>query len=277
MAFTTLKKLSVQAQSANSGIWGAGGSVGVDLNTGCFGPLDTILAGLTTFSVSGAAIALDFIAGGGGATQNACWRFTGALLQNAVATPNAGDATTYLNGFYYFENVTTGNFSITVTTGAGSAVLPQGRRGVLFIDGTNGPRIMALVGSASADPIPAGTVMLFYQNAAPSGWTISSSLNDYALKLVSSAGGVTSGSVAYSTLFGRTVTDSYALLLADIPSHAHDYQHHNTTGTGGPASGSSGLDSLGTFTTTAAGGGGGHTHGIDMRVQTASVILCSRN
>lgn len=277
MAYTTFKRFSVQAAGSNSGTWGAGGTTGDDVNTGLAGPLDYMLAGISTFSVSGATIALDFVLGGGGAVQNACWRFTGALLQNAVATPNAGNATTFLTGFYYWENVTTGNFSITVTTGSGSVVLPQGRRGVLFIDGTNGPRIMALVGSASADPIPTGTVMLFYQNAAPSGWTISSSLNDYALKIVSSAGGVTSGSVAYSTLFGRTATDSYTLLLADIPSHTHDYQHHNTTGTGGPASGSSGLDSLGTFTTTAAGGGGGHTHGIDMRVQTASVILCSRN
>jgi branched-subunit amino acid ABC-type transport system permease component len=38
--------------------------------------------------------------------------------------------------------------------------------------GTNAPRIVAIAGSSTADPIPTGTVMPFYQNAAPAGWTI---------------------------------------------------------------------------------------------------------
>lgn len=282
MAYTTYRRFSVQAAASNSGTWGAGGVTGDDLNTGCFGPLDYMLGGVSTFSVSSSNVSLSFTAGGGGDVQNALWRFTGTLLANIVVSPTAGNATTYLTGAYYFENVTSGSFSITVTTATGSVVLPQGRRGVLFFDATNAPRIIAIAGSGTGDPIPAGTVMVFYQNAAPSGWTISSALNDYALKIVSSAGGVTSGSVAYSTLFGRQATDSYTLLTADIPSHTHDVKYTLTAayGSGGQnavSSITSGGSATGAAAATATGGGGGHTHALDMRVQTASVILATRD
>lgn len=295
MPFTQYKKLSVQAAASNSGTWGAGGATGDDLNTGVMGPLDYILAGIASFSLSSSNVSLSFTAGGTGDVSQCMFRFTGTLLANIVVSPAVGDATTYFKGFYLFENLTSGSFSVTVTTAAGSVALPQGRRGVMYVDGTNGPRIVSLVGSGSADPIPAGTVMLFYQNAAPSGWTISAALNDYALKIVSSAGGVTSGSVAYSTLFGRTATDGYTLLEADIPSHRHFGWTNNvaaaasaiTASTQAARSLADGTDNRYVMTTDATeatvgrtsptGGGGSHTHAIDMRVQTASVILATRN
>ena len=240
------------------------------------------------FSVSNSDISLSY-----SNIQNCAFRFTSVLTGNIVVSPAGGDATTYFNGFYYFENLTTGNFSITVTTGAGSVVLPQSRRGIMFVDGTNGPRIFSIVDSSGTQPIPSGTVMLFYQNAAPTGWTISSSLDDYALKIVSSAGGVTSGSVNYSTLFARTATDSYTLQIADIPAHTHTttQQMANTlvnTGSGGSLGSlwdtSSGLEGAGRLlnqanppTSSSTGGGGSHSHGLDMRVKTASFIMASKN
>src|ERR1700680_5217513 len=105
MAFTTLKKLSAQAGGANSGVWGAGGTVGVDVNTGVIQPLDTIVAGISTFSVSSTNVTLVFTAGGGADVSNCCWRFTGTLTANITVSPAAGDATTYLNGFYFLENL----------------------------------------------------------------------------------------------------------------------------------------------------------------------------
>lgn len=281
MSFTTNKKLSAQAAASASGIWGAGGTTGVDLNTGVIGPIDTILAGVSTFSVTGATIALDFVDGGGGAVSNAMWRFTGAMLQNAVASPNVGDATTYLNGFYYFANLTSGSFTVTVTTAAGSVVLPQGRRGTLFIDSVNGPSIVALVGSSTADPVPAGSSTLWYNTAAPSGWT-AVALNDYGVKIVTNgSGGVLSGSVAYSTLFTRTATDGHALTTAELATHTHPATYNSVAITvTGPTNVVQNVQASGgtsSWATNSTGSGTAHSHDLDMRVLTAAFTVATRN
>lgn len=277
-AYTQFKKLAVQAAASDSGVWGAGGVAGDDLNTGVMGPIDYMLAGISTFSVSSSNVSLTFTAGGGGDVTNCMFRFTGTLLANITVSPAVGDATTYFKGFYYWENITSGAFTITVTTAAGSAALPQGRRGVLFVDGTNGPRIVSICGSATADPVPAASSTIWYNTAAPAGWT-AVALNDYSIKLVSTGnGGVTSGSIAYSTLFGRTATDNYTLQIADIPSHTHGYVRITNTLT--PSGGTSGGNLCGltsSTTTDATGGGGAHSHAIDMRVQTAAFTLATRN
>lgn len=46
--------------------------------------------------------------------------------------------------------------------------------------------------------IPAGTVMVFYQAAAPTGWTKVVTQDDKALRVVSGSGGVAGGTVAFS-------------------------------------------------------------------------------
>lgn len=264
MALSTNKGYSVQAAGANAGTWGSGASTA--LNEGVIQVIDLNMAGLLTNSLTSTNVTLS-----SSDTQNCMLRFTGTLLANIVVSPDTG---VLMSGFYCWENLTSGSFTLTLTTGTGSLVLPQSRRGILFIDTTNAPRMVAIVGSTDADPIPVGTVMVFYQNAAPTGWTIVSSLNDYALKIVSSAGGVTSGSVNYSTLFARTATDSHTLTTAEIPSHSHTLGF--SQGTQGASGGANGF--VGSYGTTAStGGGGGHTHDIDMRVKTASVILASRN
>ncbi len=269
MPATSLKGYSVQTQGSNSGTWGVGASTA--LNEGCFNVMDVNLAGVLTNSLSSSNITLSTAN-----TQNCMLRFTGTLTGNIVVSPDVG---VLFNGFYYWENLTTGSFSVTVTTGAGSLVLPQSRRGVLFVDSTNGPRLVAVVGSSNAQVFPAGTVSSFYQNAAPTGWTIVSSLNDYGLRIVSSAGGVTSGSVAYSTLFGRTATDGYTLLVADVPPLTYNTAVY--PGNNGAAGTDNGVRPQvwwgGTTPAQTNGGGGSHVHGIDMRVKTADLILATFN
>lgn len=270
MPSTANKGFSVQSAGSNSGVWGAGAATA--LNEGVIEILDVNLGGITSLSLSSSNVALSTAQ-----AQNAMIRMAGTLTANVAVSPDAG---VLMAGFYYWENLTTGAFTVTLSNSAGSVTLPRLRRGVAWIDTTNGPRIVSIVGSGSADPIPTGTVMLFYQNAAPTGWTISSALNDYALKIVSSAGGVASGTVAYSTLFARTATDAHTLTLSQIPSHQHIYGPHpirnNLSGSG---SGAQAFENSGTADalTEAAGGGGSHTHDIDMRVQTASIILCTKD
>jgi hypothetical protein len=280
MPYTTLRKLSIQAATTNPGTWGTGGTTGDDLNTGCFGPIDSALAGLSTFSVSSSNVSLTFTAGGGGDVQNAMWRFTGTLLANITVSPTAGDATTYFNGFYLIQNATTGSFTITLQNASGSVVLPQGRSCLVYVNTTNSiaPRIIA----GGDGDVPSGSKTLWYNTAAPTGWT-AVALNDYAIKIVTAGlGGVTSGSVAYSTLFARTATDSHTLTTSQIPLHTHDVKYTlTTTGTGSGIERVSSVNSSGTSTGTAGasgtGGGDGHTHNIDMRVLTAAFTLATRD
>lgn len=61
--------------------------------------------------------------------------------------------------------------------------------------------------------IPAGTVMVFYQETAPTGWTKVATVNDKALRVVSgSTGGTTGGTVALSAGLAHTHT---------VASHVH--------------------------------------------------------
>jgi hypothetical protein len=69
-----------------------------------------------------------------------------------------------------------------------------------------------------ATPIPAGTVMVFYQSAAPLGWTQVTTQNDKALRVVSGSGGVAGGTNPFSTVMAQTVTGSHTLSLAEAPA-----------------------------------------------------------
>ena len=116
--------------------------------------------------------------------------------------------------------------------------------------------------------LPAGTAMVFYQAAAPTGWTGSDALSDHAIRIVtttSAAAGAASGTVDFTTVFGRTATDSHVLLEAEIPAHTHIGGTTQKTG----AHGASYYVGDGTATTPtgSTGGDGGHTHNIDLQVK----------
>lgn len=202
-------------------------------------------------------------------------RITGTLLASVVVT----GAAVLWNGLRSFQNLTSGNFTVSFTNAGGTVVIPQGRNGLVYMDPVNGPRIVSLVGSSTADPVPVGTKWAFYQAAAPSGYTQDTSLNDYALRIVSGAGAGTGGSVNFSTLFARTATDGYTLLIADIPSHSHT-ERVGSAGSGGNlavAATTSIVANTNTVNTTdVAGGGGSHAHDIDMRVKYADFIIAAR-
>lgn len=254
----------VQTTGTNSGTWGS------VLNDNMISYVDQNFAGLNSFSLSSSNVTLS-------ATQarNQMTRCSGVLLSSITIAQDVG---VLWNGIRCFENLTTGNFTITLNNGAGTVVIPQGRRALVFLDTTNGPRIIGIAGvSGGADPIPINSKTLFYNSAAPTGWS-AVALNDYGVKIVSSGGGATSGSVAYSTFFGRTATDGYTLLLADIPSHAHPA---GTSGsfsyTAGPNSISYRVPDASGPNTGSVGGGGSHAHDIDCRVQTAAFTLCNKD
>jgi len=261
---TPLMGYYAPADGADAGTWGS------SWNSQGSTYLDNNFAGLTTKSLSSSNVTLT-----AAEARNQMLRLTGALL--ADITIDAG--VNLWNGIRCVENLTSGSFSVTLSYN-GTCVIPQGRRCLVFLDSSNGPRIVAIAGSSTADPIPSGSTTLWYQATAPAGWT-AVALNDYAIKIVTNgSGGVTSGSVAYSTLFARTATDGYTLLVADIPSHTHSGSIPGGTNSGQNAANYSGSTIHSTdlsYVTNATGGGGPHSHGLDMRVQTAAFVLASRN
>ena len=150
----------------------------------------------------------------------------------------------------------------------------------------------------TTNPIPSGTVTNFYQASAPTGWTQVTTMNDYAMRIVSGSGGTTGGTTAFSTVFSnQTPTISVnvsglsagatTLSTAQMPSHTHTL---NLFGNSCPPSGaylaSGGVS--GSTTTNAQGGGGSHNHSISgsasgsssaitLNVLYQNHILCSKN
>jgi hypothetical protein len=136
----------------------------------------------------------------------------------------------------------------------------------------------------------AGTLMLFQQTAAPTGWTKQTTHNDKALRVVSgtaSSGGTTAMSTAFGTpsvtgtvgisgdpavgnlavsVSGNISVGSTTLTTNQIPSHAHTFSHQASGGNAGVRmqgavfydNGSRGENTGGA--SKYAGGGGSHNH-----------------
>ena len=147
-----------------------------------------------------------------------------------------------------------------------------------------------------------GTVMLFRQNTAPTGWTKSSSFDNAALRVVSGTVNATqSGVVPFTGAFANTTPSitvdasglsagATTLTTATIPSHSHNMQWHN--GYGGPGV------SIHQFTftnggindksTQSTGSGGSHSHSmsgsasgtssaINLNVRYADAIIAAKD
>lgn len=155
--------------------------------------------------------------------------------------------------------------------------------------------------TAATSAFAAGTVVLFFQAAAPTGWTKATTYDDYDLRLTTGVGGGTvGGTTAYSTVFANqtpTINTSglsagaTTLTTAQMPSHNHQWWWRDgattpqQTGPNAPCSNMA--YGYGEYvTTTSAGGGGSHTHtvsgsatssAITLNVRYANIIACSKN
>lgn len=77
--------------------------------------------------------------------------------------------------------------------------------------------------------VDAGTVMLFYQAAAPTGWTKSTAHNDKALRVVSGTGGGSGGTHALSSPPSISHTHTGPSHTHTGPSHVHSGPNHAHT------------------------------------------------
>lgn len=141
--------------------------------------------------------------------------------------------------------------------------------------GTTGDPSAAIVGG-----VPSGTKMIFMQAAAPTGWTLDTTHNDKSIRIVNGAGGGSGGSVAFSTVFGRSATDGTSLSGSQNGSHTHAMTGDFVTSSGG-STGTGGHVSTDVTTTlrntVASGSGSAHSHGLDLRIQYVDSIICTKN
>lgn len=127
MAVTPNKGYELQSTGSNVGTWGT------ELNNNVFGIVDNNLGGIATVGLSSSNVTLTATQ-----AQNACIQFTGALTANVVVTSPAV-------GFYFVENLTTGNYSVTISNGVGSTYIPpQLAFRTIFADASSGVRAIGL-------------------------------------------------------------------------------------------------------------------------------------
>lgn len=168
--------------------------------------------------------------------------------------------------------------------------------------GTNGYVMMADSAQANgvkwASMIPSGTIMLFYKSTAPTGWTATSS-NDYAVRIVSSgSGGTTGGSTAFTSVFtSRTIaqTNLPNVTLSVTGTTSTDGAHTHTYNRPDPLAGSahptgSGRSDPNDYASDNTGSSGSHSHTVtgttsalgsgtamDFAVRYYNCILCSKD
>lgn len=133
--------------------------------------------------------------------------------------------------------------------------------------------------------IPATTVMLFFQAAAPVGWTQIAANNDTAVRIVSGTGGGTGGSVAFETAFASQAVagtnSAESLSISQMPAHTHT-GGINTSIAGVQAGSQTYTATSATVASGSAGSGGTHTHtftgtAINVDVAYINVLYASKD
>lgn len=213
----------------------------------------------------------------------------------SISGTNTGDQTITLTGDVTGSG--TGSFATTLANSGATA----GTYTFATVTVDAKGRVTSASSGAAPSPFDAGTVMLFQQTAAPTGWTKLTTQDDKALRVVSGTAG-TGGSVAFTTAFAsQTPSGSVSVNISgvsaaattlsttQIPSHTHSITL-NDASLSASGIGKAGGTTTGSTSTGSAGGGGSHTHSltgsatgaftgnaINLAVQYVDVILASKN
>jgi hypothetical protein len=223
------------------------------------------------------------------------------LYNNGTDVVNALEGISVVSGGTGLETLTANAAIIGNGTGPVTFVSPGTTGNVLTSDGTNWS-------SAAAAAFDAGTVMLFAQTAAPTGWTKdSTNFNNSGLRVVT-GNASTGGSVDFTTAFAsQTPTGSVSitsvsgsagnttLSTPQIPSHQHQILRSpgvDNVDNGRVALALGGVPAVNPPANVAAtGGGGAHSHpfsfssgsgtfsgnAINLAVKYVDVIRATKN
>ena len=141
-------------------------------------------------------------------------------------------------------------------------------------------RLTAASSGVSPSAFPSGTVMLFAQTSAPTGWTKdTTNFDNSALRIVTGTAS-SGGSVDFTTAFASqtpTITinsisgsaSATTLTTPQIPAHSHNIPNSQGVSGGGKA-GSGNEIPEGNINTNNTGGDGSHTHPFSFTSGTAS-------
>jgi hypothetical protein len=281
-------KLELQGTGENAGTWGDKTNNNLDV-------LDAFAAGYLSKNIGGSANVTLTTANASSTAEssNKVIELTGTLT---------GDVTVFIpakENNYFIYNNTAGSFTVNVAAtghGANSATIAQGAKTLVYCTSDNVEELFGddinVTGNVSAsyfigdgssltniEPFTPGTLMLFQQTTAPTGWTKQTTHDNKALRVVTgtaSSGGSNTFSGVFNTAVAvsgtsnnSTVTISgstagHTLILSEIPSHRHLEGGHVEFGTGD--SESAGTRNTGNdggarrFYTDYQGGGGSHSH-----------------
>jgi len=279
-------KLELMATGENAGTWGTKTNTNLNLVQQAVGGYQEIDAS--------SDVSLVMSNGSISNARNMVLEFTGTLSTDTTITIPDN-----IEKMYVLKDSTTHNGN-TLTFKTVSEVtginLQQDQSQIVFSDGTN----INTVGSA----IPSGTVMLFQQTAAPTGFTKITTHDNKALRVVNGSvttGGTNSFTDALNTSKDTSntsvsisgSTSSHSLTIAQMPSHRHLAGGHSEFGTG--ASVSAGTRNDGNaggakrFYTDYQGSGSGHSHGkgslsgashkhnFNLDIEYVDIILASKD
>lgn len=229
--------------------------------------------------------------------------------QTGVAVPAGRSYLLYNNGTDVVNalegiSVVSGGTGLETLT-AESVLIGNGAAAVKFVSPGTAGNVLTSTGSAwssaAAAAFDAGTVMLFAQTTAPTGWTKdTSNYNNSGLRIVT-GNASTGGSVDFTTAFASqtpsgsvSITSvsgsagSTTLTIPQIPSHTHTggavFNSERPTSPESPSAPNS-------ANTGATGGGGSHTHpfsfssgsgtfsgnAINLAVKYVDVIRATKN
>ena len=315
--FSDRLKLELQASGENAGTWG-------DKTNNNLEVIDAFVNGYLSKSVAGSSDVTLTTADASATAEssNKVIELTGALTGNIKVLVPAKESN------YIIFNNTTGSFTLTVaptghtsngvaiTQGSHTMVYNKSDRCVDMLGAKVGTTGTTYIGSGAEltgiDIIPAGSLMLFQQSSAPTGWTKATAHDNKALRVVTgsaSSGGSNTFATAFNndqTVSGTTSSTSvtitgstaaHTLSIAEMPAHTHTEGGTQEFGT--TSSTSTGVRNTGNFSpgnqfeTQSTGGGGSHSHGagtlaggahthtfsdtFNLDVQYVDVIICSKD
>jgi len=189
------------------------------------------------------------------------------------------NGTNVVDAITHLTSLTLGTPLVVASGGTGLATLTannvligNGTSNVTFVAPGSTGNVLTSNGStwtsAAASGFPSGTVMLFAQTNAPTGFTKNTTTGDNSALRVVTGAASTGGSVAFTTAFAsQTPTGSVSITsvsgsagattlgIPEIPSHSHN----GGTQVQG-AFGTDGGQANNVTTTGSTGGGGSHSH-----------------
>jgi hypothetical protein len=239
---------------------------------------------ITVKNASGTGISVpagktEFVYNNGTNVVEAINHLTSLTIDTPLPITSGGtgtNSTTYCN----LQSNVSGTLPVTrggtgaTTLNSAAVIIGNGTSAPTFVAPGSTGNVLTSNGTAwtsvAAAAFDSGTVLIFGQTAAPTGWTKLTDLNNYALRVVSGTAS-TGGSVAFTTAFASQTpagtistaglsAGATTLNTAQIPSHNHSYTASAYNGLQSP--GGEGAFSPSGANTGNTGGGGSHSHSI---------------